>query len=219
MIKIGHRGAMGHASENSLEGFAKALAFGVAAVELDVHLSKDGVLVVLHDATIDRTTDFKGFVGDFLSSELASFGIPTLDDVVDLVAKRCQINIELKGIGTAEKVVNFIEKRVQEDDFCYEDFLVSSFEFSFLEEVTRENSEILIGVLTETSLEEALEFAEKIKAFSIHPDFGLLTKENTKEIVNKGFLVFPWTVNKMEDIERMKKYKVNGIISDYPDRI
>jgi glycerophosphoryl diester phosphodiesterase len=85
--------------------------------------------------------------------------------------------------------------------------------------VTFLNSEIPIGVLTKTDLELALAVAKFIQAKSLHPHFHLLTKENTVRIQEKGFLVFPWTVNEPEDIKKIKSFKVNGIITDFPDRI
>ena len=81
------------------------------------------------------------------------------------------------------------------------------------------NPKIPIAVLTETTVEEALAFAKKIKATAINPDYTLLTPENVKLIKDEGFQIFPWTVNETEAIATMKSYGVDGIISDYPDRI
>jgi glycerophosphoryl diester phosphodiesterase len=158
-------------------------------------------------------------VKNFTSSQLKEFGIPTLIEVLDLVNRRCFINIELKGIGTAKPVVELIERYISEKNWNYDDFLVSSFDWKMLEEVHLLNPKIRIGVLTENDVEEALAFAKKTKAFSIHPHFVLLTKENVALMQKNGFDVFPWTVNSKEDIQRIKSFNVNGIISDFPDRI
>ena len=88
-----------------------------------------------------------------------------------------------------------------------------------LQETSNLNSNIPIGVLTEEDIDNALAFAEKIKAKTIHPDFNLLNKENVLQIQKKGFLVLSWTVNSEEDIQKVKSYKVDGIISDNPDKI
>jgi glycerophosphoryl diester phosphodiesterase len=88
-----------------------------------------------------------------------------------------------------------------------------------LEEVQLLNPKIRIGVLTEASVEDALAFAKKIKAFSIHPNYKLLTKENVALVQENGFAVFTWTVNSFEDIQKIKSFNVNGIIADFPDRI
>lgn len=225
MLKIAHRGAKAYEPENTLQAFQKALDLNSDGIELDVHLSADGHVIVIHDETIDRTTDGKGLVNDFTLAELKSFlieekyQIPTLNEVFDLVDKKCFINIELKGLGTAPKVVELIEKYISEKGWKYEHFIISSFDWNMLEETSTLNSNIPIGVLTEEDINTALAFAEKIKAKAINPDFNLLNEENVRQIQEKGFLVLPWTVNSEEDIQKVKSYKVNGIISDNPDKI
>jgi len=219
ILKIGHRGAKGHKPENTLISFEKALDFNVDGVELDLHLSLDGKLIVIHDETIDRTTPNNGFVKNFTSSDLKELGIPTLIDVLDLVNRRCFVNIELKGIGTSKPVVELIAHYISEKNWNYTDFLVSSFDWKMLEEVQLLNPKIRIGVLTEDTIEIALAFAKKIKAVSIHPDYALLSRENVALMQENGFKVFSWTVNSKEDIQKIKSFNVNGIISDFPDRI
>lgn len=225
MLKIAHRGAKAYEPENTLKAFQKALDLNSDGIELDVHLSSDGYLIVIHDETIDRTTNGKGSVNDFTLAELKSFlidgkyQIPTLNEVFDLVNKKCFINIELKGLETAPKVVSLIEEYISEKDWKYEHFIISSFDWNMLEETSKLNPNISIGVLTEENIDTALAFAEKIKAKAIHPDFQLLNAENVQQMQEKGFLVLPWTVNSEEDIQKVKTYQVNGIISDNPDKI
>lgn len=225
MLKIAHRGAKAYEPENTLIAFQKALDLNADGIELDVHLSADGHIIVIHDETIDRTTDGNGLVNSFSLSELKSFlidgkyKIPTLNEVFDLVDKKCLINIELKGLGTASKVVKIIEEYISEKNWNYEDFIVSGFDWSMLEETSNLNSKIPIGVLTEENIAAALAFAENIKAKAIHPDFHLLNNENVLQIQEKGFMVLPWTINSEEDIQKVKSYKVDGIISDNPDKI
>jgi glycerophosphoryl diester phosphodiesterase len=225
MLKIGHRGARGHEPENTLIGFQTAIEMHVDRIELDVHLSSDNELMVIHDETVDRTTDGKGLVNQFSLPELKRFriekqhAIPTLSDVLNLIDQRCDINIELKSYETADKVVDLIEKYISEKNWNYNQFLVSSFDWNALQQVNLLNSKIAIGVLTETNLELALAFAKFIQAKSIHPYFHLVNEENTARIQEQGFQVFPWTVNEIEDIKKIKTYNVNGIISDFPDRL
>jgi len=219
ILKIGHRGASGYEPENTLIAFQKAIDLKVDGIELDVHLSLDGELVVIHDETIDRTSNGKGFVNQFTAIELKKFEIPTLTEVFDLVNQKCFINIELKGIGTAKPVNDVINHCISEKNWEINDYLVSSFDWNMLEEFHSLNPKIRIGVLTEESIEEALAFAKKIKAFSIHPDYSLLSKENVALMQENGFEVFPWTVNSEEDIQKIKSFNVNGIISNFPDRI
>lgn len=219
MLKIGHRGAKGYEPENTLASFQKAIELQVDGIELDVHLSSDNQLVVIHDKTINRTTNGKGLVKNYTAAELQKHQIPTLSDVFDLVDKKCWINVELKGKGTAKPVVKLIEKYIREKNWNYDQFIISSFEWDFLEEVAALNPNIPIGVLTETDVDAAITFAQKIKAKAIHPDFTLLTQDNTATMQKLGFLVFPWTVNKPNDIQKIKTYQANGIITDFPDRI
>lgn len=225
MLNIGHRGAKGYEPENTLLSFQKAIDIGVDGIELDVHLSSDLAIMVIHDETLDRTTNGKGFVNELSLQELKTFQIekentiPTLIEVFDLVNKRCFINIELKGKGTYKPVINLIEHYIEEKNWNYGHFIISSFNWSALQEVRKWNAKIPIGVLTHTDLDLAIAFAKFIKAETIHPYFHLLNNENTKKMQNEGFKVFAWTVNETEDIQKIKSFHVNGIISDFPDRI
>ncbi len=225
MLKIAHRGAKAYEPENTLQAFQKALDLNSDGIELDVHLSADGHIIVMHDETIDKMTNGKGDINSYTLAELKSFlvagkhQIPTLDEVFDLVDKKCFINVELKNADTSKNVVSLIDKYIAEKNWKYEHFIISSFDWNALEEVQKLNTNIPIGVLTEENVEDALAFAETIKAKAIHPDFQLLNTENVYQIQEKGFVVFPWTVNSEQDIQKVKSYKVNGIISDNPDKI
>ena len=225
MLKIGHRGAKGYEPENTFVSFQKALDMQVDGIELDVHLSSDSEIIVIHDETIDRTTNGKGFVNTLSLRELKAFRIdgkyeiPTLKEVFDLVNQDCLINIELKSYEATDKVVSLIEKYVAKKGWKYDRFFVSSFDWNALQQVAFLNNKIPIGVLTETDLDLALAFAKFIQAKSIHPHFHLLTKENTAQMQEKGLQVFPWTINEVEDIQKIKTFNVNGIITDFPNRI
>jgi glycerophosphoryl diester phosphodiesterase len=225
MLKIGHRGAKGHEAENTLIGFQKAIDLHVDSIELDVHLSADGEIIVIHDETVDRTTNGKGAVNQFTLAKLKQLKIdreqtiPTLAEVFDLIDQKCDVNIELKSFESAVAVVTLIEKYVNEKKWSYNQFVISSFNWNALKQIAVLNPAIPIGVLTETDLELALAFAKFIHAKSIYPYFHLLTAANIKRRQKEGFQVFPWTVNESEDIKKIKNYTIDGIISDYPDRI
>lgn len=224
ILNIGHRGAKGHTPENTLASFQKALDLGVDGIELDVHLSLDQKIVVIHDETLDRTTNGKGLVGALTLKTLQDFSIddthsiPTLAQVFDLVDRKCFVNVELKGNATAQPVGDLIEQYVWKG-WQYQDFIVSSFDWKMLQEVHLKYPQIRIGVLTATDLDLAIAFAESIAAFAIHPYFHLLTLENTRAMQQKGFRVFAWTANEIEDLDKLKSFQVNGIITDFPDRI
>lgn len=225
MLKIGHRGAKGYEPENTLLGFQKAIELEVNRIELDVHLSADGEIMVIHDETVDRTTNGKGRVNQLTLAELKQLktakeqSIPTLAEVFDLIDQKCEVNIELKSFEASKAVVTLIEKYISEKKWQYNQFIVSSFDWNVLKQIAFLNTAIPIGVLTETDLDLALAFAKFVQAKSIHPYFHLLTAANTKQLQEEGFQVFPWTVNESEDIKKIKNYTIDGIISDFPDRL
>lgn len=225
MQKMGHRGAKAYVAENTIESIQKALDFKVDGIEIDVHVCASGELVVFHDFTLDRMTNGTGEIGKKTLLELKElqvdnhFKIPILEDVLDVINKTCLLNIELKGRHTAAKTCEVIEQYINQKGWKYSDFLVSSFQHHELEDVFKINKKIPLAVLTKASVFEAVEFAETINAVAIHPNFALLTKENVKQAQSKGLRVNTWAVNDDETIFRMKDYGVDGIISDYPDRL
>ena len=219
MLKIGHRGAKGYCAENTIISFQKALDIGVDGIELDVHLSKDKVLVVIHDETVDRTTIGKGFVSNFTSLELEKFGIPTLEQVFILVKKRCFINIEIKDSKATIEVVELIEKYILKENWDIDLFQISSFNWKILQLIYKLNPNLNLGILTESSVEDAVFFGKKVNANSINPYFKLLNPENIKLIYQNKFKIYTWTVNSLEDITFVKSLNIDGIISDFPDRL
>lgn len=222
---FGHRGAKGYLAENTLESIEKALNFNVDGIEIDVHLCASGELVVFHDFTLDRMTNGTGEVGKQTLKALkelivnGGFQIPTLEEVLNLIDKKCLLNIELKGKNTAIKTCEIVSNYVQNRGWDDTDFIVSSFQHTELETMFQTNKNIPLAVLTKASVTEAIEFAKTIQAKIIHPNFALLTKDNVKLAQSLGFEVNTWTVNDADTILRMKQYGVNGIISDVPDKI
>lgn len=223
--KIGHRGAKGHAPENTMASFAKALDLGADGIELDVHVCATGELVVIHDFTVDRVTNGTGEVHKLSLAQLKALTIegdqyiPTLHEVYDLIDKRCFVNIEMKGRHTVLPVSDFINDYVQNKGYSYADFLVSSFQREELQVMSGVNPKVHLGVLTQASVTQAWEWAIEFKAKAIHPHFTLLTESNVKKAQQAGFKVYTWTMNEPEDIARIKTYNVDGIISDFPERL
>lgn len=224
ILKIGHRGAKGHVAENTLESIQKAIELGADGVEIDVHLCQTGELVVFHDFNLERMTNGKGEIR--LKSLQAlkqlkvdgQFEIPTLLEVLELIGKKCFLNIELKGGQTASPTCSYIQAYVKKG-WSYAHFLVSSFDYNALREVYSLDKDIPLAVLTETDIEAALDCAKTIKAKAIHPDYRLVDAPLVARLQKMGYKVNVWTVNSLETIERMKLYGVNGIISDFPDRL
>lgn len=223
--KIGHRGAKGHLAENTLESVQKAIALGVDMVEVDVHRCKTGELVVIHDFTLDRTTDGSGEITQHSLRELKSlrientYKIPTLTEVMDLVSGKCHLNIELKGSNTAVETSQIVRNYVEKKHWQYSEVIVSSFQKNELFRMREENKEIPLGVLSKASMSEAIELAKMLKATAIHPALGIVTRENIQQAKQAGFKVTVWTVNDQETIARIKTFDVDGIISDFPERL
>ncbi|GAA4939523.1 glycerophosphodiester phosphodiesterase [Algibacter agarivorans] len=224
ILKIGHRGAKGHVTENTLESIKRALELGVDGIEIDVHLCASGELVVFHDLTLNRLTDGSGEVSNHTLKELkrlkvkGRYEIPTLAQVLLLIDKKCLVNIELKGQNTAKEACRLIDFYVEKKGWEYQNFIVSSFQSSLLETVFKINDKIPLGVITDTDLDKAVAFAKTVNAGSIHADFTMLTEENVQEL-QKNFKVVAYTVNNLKPLDRVKAYGVDAIISDYPDRI
>ena len=147
------------------------------------------------------------------------FKIPTLLEVLDLIDKKCLLNIELKGELTAFETCKTIQLYTETKGWSFEQFIVSSFNYDELQTVYNINKNIPLAVLTEIDIEEATHFAETIMAKAIHPNYHLLNKKIVQELQTLGYKVNTWTVNEVEDIALIKSYGVNGIISDFPDRL
>jgi glycerophosphoryl diester phosphodiesterase len=225
-LKIGHRGACGYEPENTLRSFTKALELGVDMVEFDVHLSRSGELVVIHDETIDRTTNGKGLVSDKTLKELKTYNagkeekIPSLLEVLDLVDKRCAVNIELKGKNTEELVSSTILEYINTKGWKYSDFIISSFNFDALKKIRNLlDKEAQIGLLVENLPANLPAMLSDIKAYCLNPENTLITKEFVNEMHRSDVKVFAWVVNEPAVIKKLKGYGIDGIFSDFPDRI
>lgn len=224
-LKIGHRGAKAHIAENTLESIQKALDIGVDMVEIDVHKCASGELWVIHDFTLDRTTDGSGEIAKRNADVIRKlkveghYRIPLLTEVLDLIEGKCDINIELKGLNTAEPVCKEVQKRVASGKWQYSNFLISSFQKNELFQARQFDDHIPLAVLSKASVPEAIELGKLLNASAIHPSLGIITRDNTKLSQDAGFKVNVWTVNERQDILRMLDFGVDGIISDYPNRL
>ena len=224
-LKIGHRGAKAHVAENTLESINKALDYQVDMIEIDVHKCLSGELWVIHDFTLDRTTNGSGEIAKRNAEVLRelkvenNFKIPLLSEVLELIHGKCQINIELKGLNTAGPVCKMIQKLVDNEKWKYDDFLISSFQKNELFKVRDYDEKVPIAVLSKASVPEAIEIGKKLNAVAIHPSLGIITRDNTKLCHDHGMNVNVWTVNEYNDIQRMIEFGVDGIISDHPDRL
>jgi glycerophosphoryl diester phosphodiesterase len=220
---IGHRGACGHAPENTLSSFELAIDMGCPWIELDVY-HIDGELLVIHDDTLNRTTNGEGNVMDqsvaYLRSLDAGGGqqIPKLDEVIELANHRAGINVELKGPETAEAVVNLIHK-YRAKGWSADEFLISSFQHRELARVREFDQALKLGALFGKATENLVEKAQRLDAYSINLGLRLARKQLIDQAHAVGLKVFVYTVNVEEDISQMLRLNVDGIFTNYPDRV
>ncbi|HET9147109.1 MAG TPA: glycerophosphodiester phosphodiesterase family protein [Acetobacteraceae bacterium] len=223
MICIGHRGAMGHAPENTLASVEKAIALGAPWVEIDVY-HVDGHLMVIHDDRLERTTNGSGYVTGqshaYLRSLDAGNGekIPTLDEVFDLVGRRAGINVELKGPDTARPVMELIAERLRQG-WSREEILISSFNHRELRNARSIDPAIRTGALIVGLPLTNAAFASELGAYSVHPSLEFIDREFVEDAHRRGLKVFVFTVNHPEDIARMAALGVDGLFTNYPDRV
>lgn len=236
--KIGHRGAAGYEPENTMLSFRKALELGVDAIELDVRKAVGDCLPVIHDSTVDRTTNGKGPVSRYnfhLMSQLdAGKGerVPMLSQVVSEFAKKTIINIELKDEGIAENVLDLIRHydavtRVVISAFDDSDNSPGdSSNWVDLLWMKRLEPDLKIALLVENpnNLNRALEIAGAYQIYSINVPVSFIKHPTFKfhlDVMHKGThnLCFAWTANDPADIQMLKNAGVDGAFSDYPDRL
>jgi glycerophosphoryl diester phosphodiesterase len=222
---IGHRGAKGHIVENTLESIEKALELGVDGIEIDIFKCKSGELVVFHDKTLNRLTDAEGLIESLDIDSirkikiLNKYKIPTLNEVLDLIDGKVFLNIELKGSETALLTNQIIKNYLDKGNWIIEKFIISSFNWKELEIFYKNNKQVPIAVLTDADPLDALPVARKLKAKAINPSYKSLNSKNVKKIHEAGYKIYPYTVNKKENISKVISLNVDGIITDFPERV
>lgn len=221
---FGHRGARGHEPENTVRSVRRALELGADGIEVDVYYV-DGRLLVIHDETLDRTTNGTGPVmgKTFAQLRLLDAGqgekIPTLEEIFETVNRRALINVELKGPRTAAPVAALIGEYERQHGWGCGDFLVSSFDHAQLKETRMLRPEIRLGALFEEPLPDLVVRAERLGAWSLHVGRELVTPELVGEAHRHGLKVFVFTINEPDEMARLRALGVDGIFTDYPDRV
>ena len=224
-FKIGHKGAAGYEPENTLRSFAKALELKCDMIEFDVHLAASGEPVVIHDDTLDRTTNGRGEVAKISISELKALDagsgekIPTLEETLDLINRSAVVNIELKSSGALKPVVKIVETYVTDRGWTYNDFMVSSFNHLDLWRAKELLPEIRTGALAEVIPAGFAEFVKELKAYSANVSKDCVTEQFVHAAHDKKIKVFVYTVNGPAEIAKIKAIGVDGIFSDFPDRL
>lgn len=231
-IVIGHRGAAGEAPENTLASFALALKQGAEGIELDVHISKDGEIVVCHDPTLDRTTNGSGLIcekswdeiklldaGSWFSEAYIGERVPLLSEVFDLVPRGILINVEVKHAyeGQMEKeLLAFLRERGR-----LEDVVISSFDHKVIRRIKQAEPGVRVGLLYAANLIDHAAYAQQIgvDVYSLHPHHHCIEEEDVAAASAAGLATYPYTVNEEADCKRMIASGVSGIITDFPARL
>jgi glycerophosphoryl diester phosphodiesterase len=220
-LKIAHRGYSEKYPENTLLAFAKAVEAGADMIELDVHLCRDGQIVVIHDSHIDRTSNGTGAVADLTLIELkkcnynngmSTYGfveIPTLEEVIDLVGDQVALNIEIKKsrakhAGIEKSLADLLQKKGYIDRV-----IVSSFDDDALVEMKRINREMKTGMLYKAVRKKFREDVQALAVYSVHPATDAIDMNQLKWAKASGLMVYPWVAKDRETIE---KYRGSGFI-------
>jgi glycerophosphoryl diester phosphodiesterase len=232
-LNFAHRGASHQAPANTLAAFQLAAEMGADGLELDVHLSRDGELVVIHDFTLETTTDGQGRVSDWTLPELkqldaggwfdarfAGERIPTLQEVIDAVGQRLLLNIELKAAGWQDNGLAAAVVRSVEDNQLLDRVVLSSFNPLTLWRTRRHNPWIATGLLYSPDMPLVLRKAwprHLIRPSALHPHYPMIDARFMRWAHERGYRVHTWTVDEPEDMWHMVRQGVDLIITNRPD--
>jgi glycerophosphoryl diester phosphodiesterase len=220
MLKIGHRGASKFYPENTLMSFEKAFELGANTVEFDVRQTKDGKLIIMHDKSVDRTTNESRLVSEMTFREIRKLDagngekVPTLKEALSVVKKfkgRCLVEIKEKGIE--EKIVNEIKKMKMEKNV-----IITSFYTQSLKKVKDLDKNLETGLITMNKIKNTLGFLRLCKAIKVDwvlPEKSTLTKKFAEEIHKWGFKIIIWLVDTKEELKKWEKI-VDGIATNNP---
>ena len=240
---IGHRGASGYKPENTLLSFKTAIDMNVDMIELDVYKCKTGELVVFHDDKIDRMTNDTGYITNKTFNQLRQLTvtgnekIPTLQEAIELINKQVILNIELKGSDTEKPVANLLKKYI-ERGWKQKDFIISSFNVEQIKNFKKIYPEIQTGALfsykTLLSYQALINWLSSIfkknnsyiveQALKANANFiGIDNSLVSQKLINNAHAcdldVYVFTINTKQRADELRKLKIDGIFSNYPDKI
>lgn len=219
LIKIAHRGASAYEPENTLRSFERAIELKADMIELDVRQTIDGHLVVIHDKTVDRTTDAQGPVSLKTLSEIKELNagngerIPTLNEVLDLGRGRTKFVLEIKENGIEDKVVDVISRNE-----LFDEAFVVSFKSNRLKMIKQLEPKIKTGLIIFASL-DPVRLAKNCGADVVAPFRWFVTSGLVKRAKNNDLLTFTWTVDETIKANKLKEAGVSGIVTNKPDII
>ena len=234
-LLIGHRGYPARFPENTLAAFEGAIRSGCDMIELDVTLTKDRKVVVIHDDTLDRTTNGKGHVrghaldeikrldaGSWFDARFSAERVPDLSEVMKLASGRCLLNIEIKESAfEANDPADAIERQVAalvERSGAMERVIISSFDRRILERIAAMKAPPPLAFISNHPLNPGtLDFLLAIKAFSHHPRFTTLDRGQVERLHAAGLKLFPWTINTRAEAKHCLALGVDGLICNEPE--
>lgn len=232
-VNFAHRGASGCYPENTMLSFKKAIEMGCTGIETDVQMTRDGSLILMHDERVDRTTNGTGFVkdytfeeirkldaGGFFSKEFIGEKVPAIEELIELVKdKDIIINFEIKsGIIIYDK----IEEKLIDTIYKYgieKKVILSSFNHYSMVMCKRLSKEIKTGLLYMEGIYRPERYCRFVGADALHPYFYTLRKEIIDEIKREKVMINTFTVNEEKYMKYLLKEKVDGIITNYPDKL
>lgn len=219
-LRIGHRGAAGHAPENTCAAIKTGISLRVDYVELDVQVTKDGKLVIMHDKRVERTTNGRGYVARMTLDEIRKLDagngerVPTVQEVLELAQGRVGLMLEIISPGIAEQLCTQVREGGFTGSVIYASFLHAELlRVHALDPVAK-----TLALLEGAPVTPA---AFAIDAQATHVGLGLdsILSDQVEALRSAGTRVFVYTVNHPEDIDAVKRLGVDGIISDFPERI
>ncbi len=215
---IGHRGARGLEPENTILSFRKAIELEVDYIECDVHLTKDGYIVLIHDNTLDRTTNGTGYINDYSFDEIRKLDagkgekIPTLQELIDLIKGKVKAHIELKDEKATERVIKLVEKNNIVDQI----FLTSG-NTDTLRKVKSINPLIAIEHIFGQPPENAIDIALSVRAKRVSCHINHLTSSFVEKAHENNIQVIAWPPNTLEEAKKALECGVDLICTDRPD--
>lgn len=225
MLILAHRGYSAKYPENTFEAFVKAYEKGFDGFETDVHMTKDGELVLIHDETIDRTSNGQGYIKDMTLSELRKYNfcykcngfypIPTLKELLEFIQdKDLLVNIEIKTdkiqyTDIERKVIELVEELGVKDKVIYSSFYLKS-----LLKVREINPQAYIGYLCENNYKKKIESLFQHHIYAFHPRHTYLREKNIEMLKKNKIFIATWTVPNLKKYQRLKELGVDIIISN-----
>ncbi len=218
ILIIGHRGASAYELENSFSSFETALKMGAGIIEMDVHLSIDGEVIVIHDEKINRTTNEKGQISKMTLEKIKTLKlkngqeIPTLREVLERFKGQCQFLVEIKDKGAALSSYDIAKELDMLDDIVF-----SSFYGPWLLNLKSKDKRVRIGFITKDKKQNNVQIASSLKAEAILFDKNIATRDIIDEAKTEELDVYIWTLDKSKIMKKFIEMGVDGIITNKPD--